>query len=987
MALALTPAAMATEVTNANDDMRTGWYPDESALSPSVVSSNTFGRLWSASVNGQVYAQPLLSTATATLVVATENDKVYGLNPTTGAQNWMNDLGTPWNPGDVGCGDITPAIGTTATPVIDNSTNTVYLTHKTYASGTSGPAAWYMDALSISTGKELTGWPVQLSGSADNAPSITFTPTSQQQRPGLLLMNGVIYAGFGSHCDYSPYRGWVFGVSTTTHSIAARWTDNVTQNDGAGIWQSGVGLSSDGSGSILLNTGNGGAPGSPQPGSSVPATCGECVIRLNVQPNGSLKPVDFFAPYDAAQLDSFDSDFGSGGVVGLPSQYFGTSSVPHLAIAAGKEGVVYLLNRDNLGGFQQGSGGGDAVVQRIRQGGAVFGRAGVWPGDGGYIYVPTSTGTSGGNLDVYKYGVSGQGAPTFSYVTSATETLGFGSGSPVITSDGTTSGSALIWIIYANDRTGAGGQLRAYDPVPVSGHLNQRFSAPIGTATNYSTPGVADGKLFVGTRDGHVLAFGSPVTTPLSGSSLTFPATVDGQTSQSQTMTLTANEDLTISSIASSSSQFTLGTSTPTWPATLTSGQTISIPVTFAPTQTGPIAGQVDVTTTAGNVSFAVSGTGQAATPKLSVSPSFVSYGGTSVGSHLPGTVTFGNLGNSALTISKVNLPQAPFTVSGAPSPGDKIQPGSSITVNVSFDPTKEGTFSDAIGLNTDGGNMSIGLSGSASTPGTLQISSETNDYGSVTLGTTATKSFTVTNVGGTTVTIMKSKPPFGGEFAATTSLPEGTTIDPGQTVTETVAYTPTAEGPASTVWQINGDDTSGLHQVQFTGTGVTASTTTTTTTAPGSTTSTTSTTSSASGPPSHPPVKRLLAPTIIPGLTSVLSVGSVDISYVVTSAGVTRFALQRATVGRRNGRLCGPTTARNRHNRRCTYFVTVATFSHLDLVGSARLRLVSMVPARKLVPGKYRIRTAIADSAGVEHTFYTKLRITAAPRPRPRRR
>ena len=141
--------------------------------------------------------------------------------------------------------------------------------------------------------------------------------------------------------------------------------------------------------------------------------------------------------------------------------------------------------------------------------------------------------------------------------------------------------------------------------------------------------------------------------------------------------------------------------------------------------------------------------------------------------------------------------------------------------ITVTFDPTATGKFNDQIGLDSTGGNKAIGLSGSAGLPGALQISSEATDYGQVPVGASATKSFTITNVGGTNVTITKSKPPAGGAFMARTSLPEGTTLEPGEGVTETVSFTPTAVGSASGVWQINGDDTTGLHQVQFSGVGV----------------------------------------------------------------------------------------------------------------------------------------------------------------------
>ena len=267
-------------------------------------------------------------------------------------------------------------------------------------------------------------------------------------------------------------------------------------------------------------------------------------------------------------------------MVGLPGAYFGTSTVPHLAVAVGKQGYVYLLNRDDLGGYDQGPGGGDNVVQRLGPFGGVWGRPGIWPGDGGYVYIPTSSGrTNGGELDVYKYGLTGTGDPSLSQVAKSTDVFGFGSGSPVITSDGTNSGSALVWIIWAANRQGAGGQLRAYDPVPVNGHPVLLWSASIGTATNYSTPGVGAGRLYVGTRDGHVLAFGSPVTQPLSGSGLTFSRTTIGTSSASQTLTMTANKALTISSLSfgAASSQFSWGNPSQTLPVTLATGQKFSV--------------------------------------------------------------------------------------------------------------------------------------------------------------------------------------------------------------------------------------------------------------------------------------------------------------------------------------------------------------------------------------------------------------------------
>jgi hypothetical protein len=569
---------------------------------------------------------------------------------------------------------------------------------------------------------------------------------------------------------------------------------------------------------MLFATGNGGAPKTPTPGNAPPESLGESVVRLAVQPDGSLKPVDFFAPFNAPELDEQDLDFASGGVTGLNDKYFGTPSIPHLAVAPGKEGYVYLLNRENLGGFRQGASGADAVVDRIGPYGGVWSRPGVWPGDGGWIYIPTSY--SGGRLRVYHYGISGTGQPTISLQATSADEFGFSSSAAVITSNGTASGSALVWFIWAPDHTGEGAQLRAYDPVPVEGKPVLRWSAPIGTSSKFATPGVGAGRIYVGTREGKVLAYGSPVTAPLTGPATTFPTTTVGQSSQ-QSATLTATTALTVTKLASSSSQFVVGTPTPALPAQLSAGQTINVPLTFMPTQTGLIGGTLTAETTQGSASFSMSGTGQSAGPQLQTNPGLVNFGGAGVGGHLTGTATFSNIGSAALTINAVKAPLAPFGASGLPAAGSTIAPGGSVTVNVTFDPTAEGTFSGELALETTGGNGSVVLNGSAGPPGVLKVTSEQNEFGEVEVGKTATKSFTLSNTGGTNVTIAKSKPPVGGAFAATTSLAEGTTLAPGASLTETVTFTPTATGPTTGVWLINGDDSTGLHEVSFAGTGV----------------------------------------------------------------------------------------------------------------------------------------------------------------------
>jgi len=221
LATVLAGSARADEGTISVDNARTAWDQNEPGLSPASVGSSDFGQLFSTRVDGQIYAQPL--SAAGMLIVATENDKVYGLNPVTGAISWTRDVGPFWPASSIGCGDLTPNIGVTSTPVYDPSTRTVYLTSKTNDGPDPGAPHWYMHALDVSTGSERAGWPVTIAGSPTNDQSNRFDPFTASQRPGLLLMNGVIYAGFASHCDVKPYRGYVVGVSTTAAAVTTMW--------------------------------------------------------------------------------------------------------------------------------------------------------------------------------------------------------------------------------------------------------------------------------------------------------------------------------------------------------------------------------------------------------------------------------------------------------------------------------------------------------------------------------------------------------------------------------------------------------------------------------------------------------------------------------------------------------------------------------------------------------------------------------------------
>jgi putative pyrroloquinoline-quinone binding quinoprotein len=506
--------------------LRSGWYPDQPGLNPSAGGECAFGELWSKPVNGQVYAAPLVEPdagTNGTMFVATETNDIYGFDAVTGQQLWTRNLGVPWNAADLDCNDLTPTVGITSTPAIDSTTNTAYVVGKTYASGASGTAAWQAHAIDLATGNEKPNFPVTLQGAADNDPTATFDPTLHLQRPGLLLMGGVVYAAFGGHCDVPPYRGWVVGINGTSGATTARWTDEAlippslpeTGKPGGGIWQAGGRLLSDKPGEILLVAGNGAVPPAALPGSTPPPQLGESAIRLKVQPGGTLLPTDFWAPCNAQALAGNDLDIGSGAPLVLPDS-FGTPAVPHVLAVVGKEGPVYLLNRDHLGGFQQGSPGscvdgsghaGDDIPGSfaLSDTSGVWATPAMWPGDGGSIYVPSPTFYGGtlGKLTSYNV-VDNGGQPTLSLGGQSSDPFGYGSSSAIVTSDGTTSGSALVWVTYFPTDPGSqqNGELRAYDASPTGGVLTLRGSWPIGTGNKFTTPTVHNGRMYVVARDG-----------------------------------------------------------------------------------------------------------------------------------------------------------------------------------------------------------------------------------------------------------------------------------------------------------------------------------------------------------------------------------------------------------------------------------------------------------------------------------------------------
>ncbi len=788
--------ALADQRTVSGDTLRTAWDSAEPTLSPASVASSDFGPLFDAAVDGQVYAQPLVQDAS--VLVTTEKAKAYSLGRTTGAVQWSRSFGAPFQATTVSCGDLVPDLGQTSTGVIDPATRTWYFTTKLAVGNSDG--AWWLQGVSIDTGEDRAGFPVQIQGTPTNDPSTSFPAKTQHQRPGLLLLGGVVYAAFGAHCDVQPFKGYVVGVSTVTHAVSAMWTTAVGAGlSGGGIWQAGGGIVSDGADRIFVSTGNGFFGGSQ---SGTPGLLAESVVRLKVQPGGALVTDDWFTPANAPVLDGNDTDLGSGAPTALPAS-FGTPAHPRLMLVEGKDGRMFVLDRDNLGGYARGPGSTDSVVSTTANVGPLWGHPAFFGAGGGYAYVAPT----GQPLKALAYGIDGNGTPRMTVVASSTGTFGYTSGSPVVTSNGSDVSSGLVWLLYSSGPTGADGELRAYDAHPSQGLLTLRYHAAVGTVSKFSQPATDGGVVYVGTRDGHVLAFGRPQARALASSPVELGSTPVGST-VTATAILTASTPLTIRGITAAAP---FSVTTPGLPVSLAAGGAVSLPVAFSPSSAGDAVGQVVVTTDIGT--FRTGLHGVATVDGLSASPPTIGFGNQPTGLPRSLSVVVYNTGATDTHVTGVTSPTGSFSLSGPPAIGTTIHPGASTTIGVTFAPVAVGAESGSFVVSSSTGSVTVALSGTAvQGQSEMSLTPTTIDFGEVPVGLTLSSSFVVSNIGNLPLAITKAKAPTA-PFTSDSPLAEGTVIG-DVPYTQDVRFSPSQAGFFTGYYEVTGDDNTGAHYV-----------------------------------------------------------------------------------------------------------------------------------------------------------------------------
>ena len=488
-------------LTYHNDLARTGQNLSETQLTPATVSSEQFGPLFRLPVDGQIYTQPLYLAGVIVpgkgihniIFVATEHDSVYAFDADheLGAPLWKTSFINPAqqvttaSAAEIGCGSITPEIGITGTPVVDPASGTLYVEAMT-EEGPNGNYVHRLHALDVATGLDKPGSPVEVQASvpgiAGGTNIVKFEPWLYKERAGLLLLNGVVYTAWSSHCDSGNYHGWIIGYDAQSLQQVAAFTSTPNWDAGS-FWQGGAAPAADAAGNIYAVSANGTFDAN-RGGSDL----GESVLKLST--GAGLAVADYFTPYDAETLADKDLDLGSSGALLLPDEA-GSAAHPHLLVTGSKSGSVYVLDRDRMGRFQP-DGNGQIVESLQNAVGPVFGIP---------AYFNHTVYFSAAHDQIKAFAIQDGQLSALPASASAATFAVLGT-VPSISANGLRNG--VLWTIDP------AGELHAYDASDLTRQLYQGYA---GSYIMFSTPTVANGKVYVGTRDS-VAVFGLKEQSP-----------------------------------------------------------------------------------------------------------------------------------------------------------------------------------------------------------------------------------------------------------------------------------------------------------------------------------------------------------------------------------------------------------------------------------------------------------------------------------------
>ncbi len=802
---------------------------NETALNTSNVSVNTFGQLFTLPVDDVIFAQPLYVPNVAiagqgthnVIYVVTMSDSLYAFDADTGGELWSENFATSVGESPVnfdnfsfagaGKNNIIGNMGILSTPVIDPSTNVLYLVACTLENNT---MAYRLHAVNITNGNELHAPGTEISAYYQG---VTFSPSDSTQRVSLVLADNQVVFGFGAIEAEFPGEGvgWVMAYNKSTLQQTGVFATEPAGN-GGGVWQSGRPPAVDSQGYVYVFTGN--AYGNGYDGST---SFSETAIKLN--PGGGLSLIDWFTPSTWSTMDTNDQDLSSSGPLLVP----GTS----LLAGGGKTGILYVLNSGNMGTYNASD---SQIVQKDQITSHSL--------NGGPVYWQRSSANGGPVL----YNWSGSDtlkAYTFNgsqFATSPTQQAGgptpsWPGGFLALSANGSQPGSGVVWGTAVTSGSLGGnppapGALYAFDAGNLGNELWDTTQNPgrdgFGDIGKFVPPLVANGKVYLATWSSQVVVYGLLSTVSVSQTALSFGSEPLNSSSAAKTVTVTNTGvvPLSISGISLSSTSPQPFSQTNNCGSSVGVNNSCTINVVFDPSALGAASATLTIATgayTAATQTVALSGTGAA--PTFMVSPSSLAFGvlpPNSASSPMPVTVT--NTGAVALAISSITLSStSPQPYSQSNNCGSTVAVGSSCTINVTFDPAASGAANATLNIQAGGGAglQSVALSGTGTGP-SYMVSATSLAFGNQAVNSaSAPQSVTVSNTGVVVVpipsiTLSGTSPQ---PYAQTNNC--GTAVAVGSSCTINVVFDPAAAGASSATLAINAGTTPSNVSLSGTGT------------------------------------------------------------------------------------------------------------------------------------------------------------------------